>query len=138
MTARCDDNRSGRNHSVGAHSRTAVQQRQSKRAGTRACLKRGPNSVAKPDGPAQPRHAAHTSPWPLLIGSRTHGLPPTSAHQSRQRGPPGDLVRGRQDQGKCAACDDGPEQVPRHPRLRTDGEAAICSDGRHERGVDRQ
>ena len=43
--------------------------------------KEWPNGVAKPDGPDQPKYAAQTWPWLLLIGSRTHGLPPTSAHQ---------------------------------------------------------
>ena len=61
-------------------------------------------------------------PWPSPIGSRTHGLPPTSAHQLQRRGPQGELVCGQQVQGKCLRR--RAEQVPRHPRLRTDGEAA--------------
>ena len=96
-----------------------------------------PNDVAKPDRPDQPKYVAQTWPWPLPIGSRTHGLPPTSAHQPRQRGPPSELVSSHQVQDTCAVCD-GLEQVLCHHICALTGRQPMCTDGRHECGVDHQ
>ena len=122
MTALCDDNQSGRNHSVGANSRSAVQKRQSERAGTRACPKSGPTVLPSLTGDGTDLALAFAN-WLTNALASSDQRPPTSAAKTTN-----ELVRGHQIQDTCAACDDGLEQVPRHPRLRTDGEAAHLLD----------
>ena len=136
MTAHYDDNRSGRNHTVGANSRTAVQQRQSKRAGTRACQKSGPTVLPSLTGPTSQntRHRpglglcqlAHERtgflrPAPTNLGSEDHQASSSVAIKFGIS-----ALLAATGLSKCRAI---------HVCALT-ARQPICSDGRHERGVD--
>ena len=91
MAASCDDNRSGRNHSVGAHSKTAVQQGQCKRAGTRTRQERGPTVLPSLAGPPS-QDTRHASGLGLrqLAHERAGFLRPTPTNLGR--GPPNESL----------------------------------------------